>query len=362
MGVEFKLSDRELPASPAFITFLADILMGGRAGPEIWSDQTSEALLRWETGEPQRVAKAADFVMQSPRGRELVAKAYSVLVSLLTGDPQPLTALHSRFQFINVAGIPRTGGSYLTAELYRSIGMAPERVPSALAHDSFPEAGPFELTEGVNSWIVTLKTTAEYLVMVETFFADRAARSDGIVVPKKLTKGLYAAAFFQRVFGPHSSYLLTVRHPVAACISTYEKSGGLPEDRRPAVRSNIEEWCRRDLQHTGCGAEQFRTMDYFDAYLRYWEQYHMLVTTTGLSGAPNLRIIGYGSEALHSVAQQCHHLHGSNLRALPFRASCNATQRHPEWVQRARPAIERVRAAWRVVGLEFPMEEVIEYL
>lgn len=342
------------------MTFLADLLAGGRTEPEIWFDQTSETLVRRGEEEPQRIAEAADRVMQDPRGRELVTRAYTLLVALLLGDLQALTAFHSRFRFINVIGIPRTGGSYLTAELYRSLGLAPERVPAALAHDSFPEAGPFELACGLNSWIVTLKSTAEYLTMVETFFADCAAQPGGVVVPKKLTKGLYAAAFFQRVFGPQSSYLLTVRHPVAACVSTYEKSGGLPEDQRPTVRSNIEEWCRRDLQHVGYGTEQLRTMDYFDAYLRYWEQYHMLVTTSGLSSAAQLRIVAYGAEALRSTAQHYHDLHGSTLRALPFHACDKARRRHPEWVERARPAIERVRAAWGVVGLEFPLDDVLE--
>lgn len=360
MGIEFKLSDRELPVSPPFITFLADTLAGGRSDPEFWPDQTSEALVRGEAGESQRIAEAADRVMQDARGRSLVARAYTLLVALLTGDLEPFAALHSRFRFINVIGIPRTGGSYLTAELYRSVGLAPERVPSALAHDSFPEAAPFELAAGVNSWIVTLKTTAEYLTMVETFFADRVAQVGGIVVPKKLTKGLYAAAFFQRVFGPESTYILTVRHPVAACVSTYEKSGGLPEDGRLTVRSNIEEWCRRDLQHTGCGPERVRTMNYFDAYLRYWEQYHMLVTTAGLSAATNLRVVGYKAANLQSIAQHYHDLHKSGRHASPFQVSDTAKDRHPDWVERARAAIERVHAAWRVVGLEFPVDEILE--
>jgi hypothetical protein len=231
MGIEFKLTDRELPASPAFITFLAGRLARTELAPEIWPDQTSEGLAQVAAKERElAVAAAAERVMNDPVGRRWVTQAYTLLIAFLTGDLEQLTALQSRFRFIGIIGIPRTGGSYLTAELYRSLGMDPHTIPGTLAHDSFPEAGPFELTSGINSWIMTLKTIAEYLTMVEVFFAGREPHAGKIVVPKRLTQGMYAADLFQRVLGPMSEYVLTVRHPVAACVSTYEKSGGLPAD------------------------------------------------------------------------------------------------------------------------------------
>lgn len=359
MGIEFKLTDRELPASPAFITFLAGTLARTELAPEIWPDQTSEGLARVQPKERElAVAAAAERVMNDPVGRRWVTQAYTLLIAFLTGDLEQLTALQSRFHFIGVIGIPRTGGSYLTAELYRSLGMDPHTVPGALAHDSFPEAGPFELTSGINSWIVTLKTIAEYLTMVEVFFASRRPHAGKVVVPKKLTQGIYAAGVFQRVLGPLSEYVLTVRHPVAACVSTYEKSGGLPADGRLAVRSNIEQWCRRDLEYAGWGAERLANMDYFDAYLRYWEQYHLLVPTSGLARAAKLRIVAYGADTMRSLAQYYHDSHGSGLRAAAFHLSGTAKGRHPDWVERARPAIERVCGVWRAFGLTFPAEEI----
>jgi hypothetical protein len=359
MGIEFKLTDRELPASPAFVTFLAGNLARTESAPEIWPDQTSEELARMEATERElAVAAAVERVMNDPVGRQWVTQAYTLLIALLTGDLEQLTTIQSRFHFIGIIGIPRTGGSYLTAELYRSLGMDPHTVPGALAHDSFPEAGPFELTSGINSWIRTLKTIAEYLTMVEVFFAGRRPRTGKIVVPKKLTQGIYAAGMFQRVLGPMSEYVLTVRHPVAACVSTYEKSGGLPADGRLAVRSNIEQWCRRDLEYAGCSAARLASMDYFDAYLRYWEQYHLLVPTSGLARAAQLRIVGYGADTMRSLAQHYHDSHGSGLRAAAFHVSDTAKRRHPDWVERARPAIERVGGVWRASGLAFPADEI----
>src|SRR5579864_1394847 len=140
MGVEFKLTDRELPVSPVFIRFLAQLLCGRPFEGEIWPNQLSEALPRATDDLHRQATEAAELVMADATGRVLVARAYSLLFALLTGTLLPLDELLSRFHFINVVGIPRTGGSYLTAELYRAIGLVPEQVPNAIAHDSFPEA------------------------------------------------------------------------------------------------------------------------------------------------------------------------------------------------------------------------------
>ena len=357
MGLEFKLTDRELPVSPVFIHFLARVLSGQPFDREIWPEQRSEALSP-NAVDLNRTADAAAIVMGSALGREKLPRAYTLLFALLTGDLKPLHELQSRFHFVAFVGIPRTGGSYLTAELYRALGMVPEHVPNGLAHDSFPEAAPFQLQPGVNSWVVSLKTMAEYLTMVEIFFGDRKPHDGKIVVPKKLTKGIYAGAFFNRVLGEGTEYVVTVRHPVASCVSTYEKSGGLPADGRFIVRSNIEEWCRRDLQHTGGNPEGLKGMNYFDVYLQYWERYHFSLAMTGLSASRDLQVVAFNKVALQSSAQSFHDRYSSGLQASEFHVSEKARRLHPEWVERAQPAIDRVAAAWKCVGIPFPAEEI----
>jgi hypothetical protein len=359
MGLEFKLTDRELPISPVFIHFLAQLLSGRPFDGEIWSEQRSEALTRDEF-QTDRASEAAAIVMASETGRERLTRAYTLLFALLTGDLAPLHDLQARYQFVGVVGIPRTGGSYLTAELFRALGMQPERIASGLAHDSFPEAGPFQLQAGINGWVISLKTMAEYLTMVETYFGDRRPHSGKIVVPKKLTKSVYCGGFFHQVLGADAEYVLTVRHPAASCVSTYEKSGGLPAGGRFAVRSNIEEWCRRDLQGLGWDAKLLENMDYFDAYLRYWEQYHQSFASTGLSASRNLRIVPFGRGALQSCAQGYHDRYRSGLQASEFQVSDKARRLHPDWIERAWPAIDRVAAAWKLAGVRFPTPEIGE--
>lgn len=356
MGLEFTLTDRELPASPAFIHFLARKLGKRSAQREDWPEQRPERLTDIEWNCEAEIAEAASAVMSEPAGRERVARAYGLLCALLIGNIEHLAALRSRFRFINVIGIPRTGGSYLTAELYRALGLAPEEVPQAIAHDSFPTIAPFELRPGNNGWVVALKTMAEYLTMVEWYFEGTMPRGGKIVVPKKLTQASYQGGLVHQVLGEDAEYLLTVRHPVPACISTYEKSGGLPATKLFAVRSNIEAWCRRDLNLIGLTSEQLATMDYFEVYLRYWEHYHQALATTGLTASRSIRVVAF--ETLQTLAQRYHDDYGSGLRAASFDISQRAAQLHPEWVERAQPVIARIAAQWSVAGIAFPTESI----
>ncbi|TJY61057.1 hypothetical protein E4T66_10510 [Sinimarinibacterium sp. CAU 1509] len=360
MGVEIKLTDRELPVSPVFIDYLAHLIDGRPFQDHEWHDQLSEQLNFAQRNITERAPKDAERVINDPRGRAAIGHAYQWLLHLFGGNLAALREIQLRYHFVNVIGIPRCGGSYLTKELYRALGYDPTHVPNALAHDGFPEAGPFELSQGRNSWILSLQTMAEYLTMVEMFFQNAARHSGKVVVPKKLTKGIYAGGFFHRVLGEAVDMILTVRHPVTACVSTYEKSGGLPANERFAVRSNIEEWCRRDLAHTGTTAQQFAEMDYFDAYLRYWEQYHINIATTGLSASRDLRIIAYGRQRMEDLAASFHRRYDSSTAPTEFKASDEPGRRHPQWVERAQPVIHRVADLWQRVGLEFPVDQVME--
>lgn len=308
----------------------------------------------------ERVAAHVAAVMSDSRGREIIARAYGLLAALLTGDLAPLRELQARFRFVNVVGAARSGGSYLTAELYRALGMTPQEIPAALAHDSFPEAGPFELRPGANSWLISLKTLAEYLIMVELFFEREPRRGGKVVVPKKLTKAAYAGGLFRTVLGEGAEWVLTVRHPVAACVSTYEKSGGLPADGRFRVRSNIEAWCCRDAQNTLRGRDPLHEGDYFEVYLRFWEQYQISLATSGLCAAPDLHVVAFGRDTLETLAQRYHTQYGSGMLASNFTVSDAARTRHPQWVERSQNSLERVAAAWKAVGAVFPAEQISE--
>ncbi len=360
MGVEIKLSDRELPVSPVFVDFLSHVVDDTPFEEAKWGDQLSEELSQDQKQVLEKAAENAQKVMATEKGQRAIGRSYELLVALMLGDVEKIRDLQLKFHFINVIGVPRNGGSYLTKELYRSLGYDPNRVPNVVAHDGFPEASPFRFEKGMNSWITSLQTMAEYLTMVEIYFGKAKPFSGKIPVPKKLTKGTYAGGFFHRILGESVENILTVRHPVTSAISTYEKSGGLPENGKFAVRGNIEEWVRRDLVYTGADPEEVMEMDYFDAYLRYWEQYHIYVATTGFSASRSIRIVPYGEERMMDVATDYYYRFGDrNPQPEPFRVF-DKRDRHPDWFRRSEPVVKRVSEVWERVGLDFPMEEVME--
>ena len=359
MGVEIKLTDREIPVSPVFVDFLVHVIDNKPFGEAKWHDQVSEELSSEHRQVIEKARTNAERVMATETGQRCIARAYQIFVALLTGNLELVRDFQRRFHFINIIGVPRNGGSYLTKEVYRALGYDPEKVPNVIAHDGFPEAGPFRFGPGHNSWIMSLATMAEFLTMVEIYFGSAKTHMGKVVVPKKLLKGSYAGGFFHHVLGEAVDHVFTVRHPVTSAISTYEKSGGLPANGKFAVRGNIEEWVRRDLAYTGMEPNRIAQLDYFDAYLRYWEQYHYYVATTGLSANRNISVVPYGAERMTALSRRWHNRFESGLEPGEFKVF-DKRDRHPDWMQQAEPIVKRVAAVWERVGLAFPYDEVME--
>ena len=341
------------------IEFL-DHFIAGKSLEATWSDQVSETLVPTEERRRYDYAQSvADKIMQDPLGQQAIFRAYDLLAAITIGALQKLKTLHERYRFICVVGCPRHGGSYLTKELFTALGHDAGRVPNVIAHDGFPDLTPYRLDESHNAFTVFTQQTAEYLAMVELYFS-KSRRVDGYtVVPKKATKAAYQGAFFNAVLGPNTEYIVTLRHPVAACISTYEKSTGLPLDGRFDARGNIEEWIKRDLMWLGADEGSLLRGDYFDVYLRYWENYHSLLALSGLAANRNWTVVAYGRERLMSLAQKFHERLGGGGEANEFKVF-DRRSRHREWNDKAVGAIERVSHTWKLAGLVFPVAEVME--
>jgi hypothetical protein len=359
MGVEIKLTDKELPISPAMIEFL-DHHIAGKAQEATWSDQLSETLVPTEAEQRFQYAQSvAEKVLQHPVGQQAIYRAYDLLAAISIGTMQRLKPLHERYRFICVVGCPRHGGSYLTKELFLALGHDAARVPNVIAHDGFPNVTPYMLDDRHNAYTSLTQQTAEYLAMVEVYYA-KSRRVDGYtIVPKKATKAVYQGAFFNAVLGPKTEYIVTLRHPVAACISTYEKSTGLPLDGRFDVRGNIEEWVKRDLMWLGADEGSLLRSDYFDAYLRYWENYHYLLVLSGLAANRNWTVVAYGKERLVAMGRKLHERFGSAAAPGEFKVF-DKRSRHRDWNGKAEKAIARVAETWKLAGLVFPVEEVME--
>jgi len=174
-------------------------------------------------------------------------------------------------------------------------------------------------------------------------------------VPKKATKAVYAPGLFRDILG--GECIFTVRHPVPACISTYETAGGLPDDHRFAQRNNIEILWARDLLSVGLSEADIKQMEYFDAYLRYWEDYHVRLAMSGLTSS---RVVAYGEQRFIDEARRIANLFGAPSSAVEHFRVSDRRDLHPDWAARAEPALRRVDELWTRVGLKFPLAEITE--
>ncbi len=355
-----KLTASDLPPSAVFLDFLARFVEGRGFTEESWHRQRSEELSEAPRQARERAGERLTRLALDGTARAATESAYGWFHELATANLDALRRLHERYRFIVAIGVPRSGGSYLIAELYSALGFEPSSVPAAIAHDGFPEAGPTVFMPRHNGWMRTLLSTGEYIAMLELFFARSGAGR--IDVPKKLTKAIYASGFFKQLLGRDAEFVVTVRHPLACCISTYEKSGGLPPGGVFAERSTIEHWVRRDLLSVGTSREELASLDYFSAYLRYWEQYYTSLALSGLVRNARTTVIGFGAARMQALAAHWHDRCASGRSPASFFTRAGLQDRHPQWLPRSLEAIERVAGLWRLMGIPFPLAELGECL
>jgi len=156
----------EFAVSPPFIDFLARWLDGATFTDEAWPDQQSELLSSALKSMRKRAEMRLQRVITHEKARAAIDDVWRIYRELCAGRSDALAEIHERFEFVAVVGIPRTGGSYLTAELFAALGYDPRCVPATIAHDGFPDAGPFSLSPGVNSWIGTLLGVSDGAVSI----------------------------------------------------------------------------------------------------------------------------------------------------------------------------------------------------
>lgn len=353
MNVHISLTDAELPLSVEFIDFVERWISNEPFDGTDWTDFGRERVIIDRCVSRQDIRHRTAKLIGDPEGRRHVSRAYELFVALFAEDAATLRAVHERFRFIPVVGIPRSGGKYLTKQLLRSHGHDPRTVPEVLGHDGFPHAEPWRF-----GWARTLRAMAEYLAMVEIFFGAVPSRDQITTVPKKATKAIYAASLFRTALGAPDEGIITVRHPAPACVSTYETVGGLPPGGRFAVRGNIERSCESELASLGVSRAELERMDYFDAYLRYWENYHLRLAVESASIARTYRVVPFGAK--YSMDEARHLARHSPVVDLQIEEFLPHDRRplRADWMDKAEHALRRVAEQWQRVGLDFPAAEI----
>jgi len=357
MGLTLTLTDAELPASPAYIEFLYATLSGNNYFAGEWYAQEGESLVR----DPDRfsdITEKAKIVSRDPRGNKFLLRSYRFFKELLTGNMDTLKEIQ-RFHFYFVIGIPRTGGTYLTKQLFRASDIDYRKVQNAVAHDGFPHLANLSFRESGNLHTNGLLQLAEYLAMVEIFFDQHGKRihQGRIVVPKKFTKAVYYFDLIRELFSDNADYLVTLRHPLSVCQSVLDKSGGMPADRRFVVRSAIERWALNDWIYRGVPEDEVLQMDYVDCMLGYWKRFHFQMAMAGIPAMPGTRLVPYGEKYMTETVSDYFRSFDVALEPEDFKVA-PAPEFPPQAQSAADAVLEDVAAFWRSMDMVFPVEQV----
>jgi hypothetical protein len=359
MSVRITFTDDVFPPSREFMDFVEKWISNDPFDGTSWAEFGLERVeMIGQRPSTSTILEKAERLIKNEEGKRYISRSYELFAALLVGDLVALQSLQEKFSFILVVGIPRSGGKYITKQLFRALGYDPKRVPEVLGHDGFPDAGPWRFGDSGNGWISSLHTMAEYLTMVEIFFSHASVSGGRIVVPKKAMKAVYAAGLFRTALGASTERIITIRHPVPCCISTYDAAGGFPRDGCFALRGNIEKFCARDLVDLGLDRKEIERMDYFSAYLRYWENYQTRLATSGFNTARKCRILAFGADRyMYEARQFAERFGAANVQIEPFHAKSQQSS-HSDWMEMAEHSLRRVYGHWERAGLEFPLKEI----
>jgi hypothetical protein len=124
------------------------------------------------------------------------------------------------------------------------------------------------------------------------------------------------------------------------------------------ARSILERWVLRDSQSAGFRRAEVAGVDYFEAYARYWEQFHISLAMSGMLAKPNCTVVPYGKEAMEGLASRFHARFAKEPAVEPFLCKGSLLDRHPRWIKRSEEAVRCVEAAWRSCGARFPTAEI----
>lgn len=342
--------------------------------------ELNEQYSQWTDGSYDWAAQTTDFLhafgplpsfneklFQTPLSQRALNDLLQLTIALLSGNYPVVRDYLKEMHFTFVIGYPRSGGSYLTKELLRTVGLDHTRVSEALAHDGFPD-----LRETWYDWSgnrpyfylqEAIFQVAEFLVIANLYFRRKTrARANGIwLVPKKMHKLVYWAGSFKMLLGQgRADYLVTVRHPVPTAISVYEKSGGPTADGRfpaQAPRSAIERWIVYDLMHLGYTLDELSVLDYFEALTVSWVHYYSAMAGSGLflGSRDEVRLVPYGQAAFEATVANDRQRLGNDPDAAPEPFLIHdKSSRHPEWHARGAQAVDAMTAQWAALGLRFP--------
>ena len=333
---------------------------GWSDGSYDWANQTTDFL----TDLPA-LPRFDQSLFETPLSRQAFNDVIQITLAMIRGDYGFIRNYLKNLEFVFIIGYPRTGGSYLTKSIIKTIGLDHTYVPEPLAHDSFPnlmdcwyeDEGRNPLSYLYESFI----QLAEFLVLSKLYYPTKTqAGPKGLwLVPKKIHKAIHSGHGFKMLFPPgQAKYLLTLRNPLSVAISVYEKSGGLPESGLfPAhnQRSAIETMITHDLLMEGYSIDDITQLDYYTAVEKSWVRFYSKMATSGLfsNNRAGVDIVCYNKDTLQNTVRSYQAARGLSDAPEDFHIN-NKSEAYPAWKQQAEQTLNAMKVHWHSLGLTFP--------
>ena len=314
---------------------------------------------------PTKLPSLEDDVFKTPLSKRLLEELLEVYLCLISSDFKAISAYLSCVKFIFVVGYPRSGGSYLTKEIFRSIGINHARVSEALAHDGYPDMSEnWFLSQRKQPYFYlqdSILQIAEFLVLSKNYYIERGRLSGAgqIIIPKKMHKLVNWASSLKSLLVPGGAdYVVTVRNPLPVAISIYEKSGGMPTDGKfpfSAPRSAIEGWICADLLASGYTETTATQLNYFEAVRISWTRFYLKMASSGLfsNNAHAVTMLPYDPVTYQEFLHRRYADVQNPNEPEPLLVH-DKYREFPQWSDRADAAIASMKSLWCDLGLRFP--------
>jgi hypothetical protein len=230
----------------------------------------------------------------------MIKAVYTTYRRLVLGKLDEIPSL-DKIAPIFVVGLPRSGGTYITKQLFKAVGIDYKTVSYTLGHDGMPSPEPVTYSEDINGDIVNSRTMfylrlSEFIVMATDFYLNRdeaVYNGDRVVFPKKLCNLIYDYNMFKHIF-PHASYIVTYRNPRGFLGSMMDKSGVEDPTSEFRIKIAIERWAEELLLAKGHELTNENSFQYYQIMVNYHKHYYQELARSGILSNPNTIIAEFG--------------------------------------------------------------------
>jgi hypothetical protein len=301
-NINFKGS--HFPISRSFLIFLAKEFGGSIEYDDsvYWGDQHLE--LNQQPADISNLSNTISLIKDRDDVKFLINKAHHIAANLLISNKELISSIQNDYKFYLIVSPPRSGGTYITKNLYTSLGVNPKSLPSFFGHDGFPSVNHDWYTKNNGVYANFVQTTlwqfSEWLTMSDYYLPKIIDNSGKKVVIIKMINSYNNLNFFRSLLGGDACFILNRRPIIDLYFSVADKAGGIVGDAIPVEpRNNIEKWIiKENLSRGSC--DNNINKSYIEALGRYYYVFYMKLLVGGFMDGEH-KVVNYNQQSMGSL-------------------------------------------------------------